>query len=108
MPLFCDICNNLLNIISTADSFHFQCSSCLENYQSTVDDSLRYENIRGTNLVMYQTILSTADKDPMNPKVYKDCSCGSKIVRQVRLNKDMRLVNACISCGKQWIEGSED
>jgi hypothetical protein len=43
----------------------------------------------------------------MNPKVKKECSCGSDVVRQVRLGEDMKLINTCINCNKQWLEGTE-
>jgi DNA-directed RNA polymerase subunit M/transcription elongation factor TFIIS len=108
MPLFCQICNNLLSVIATSDEFYFKCISCQSIYQPDEKDSLRYENIKGTNLIIYKTILQNAGRDPVNPKVKKNCTtCKNDIVRQVRLGEDMRLINICTKCGKQWIEGLE-
>jgi hypothetical protein len=56
---------------------------------------------------VYKVILLNAKHDPVNPKIYKDCSCGSKIVKYVRLGEDMRVINVCVQCDKQWMEGVE-
>lgn len=106
MPLFCQICENLLSVITTADSFYFKCISCQNIYQPDEKDTLRYENTKGTNLLIYKSILKNAGRDPVNPKVDKTCtSCNNNIARQVRLGDDMRLINICTKCNKQWIEG---
>lgn len=108
MPLFCQTCNNLLSRITTSDQFYFRCNSCNQSYNPTDNDTLQYEEIKGTNLVVYKTILQNAGRDPVNPKVKKDCvnnKCDSNIVKQVRLGDDMRLINICPKCNKQWIEG---
>jgi DNA-directed RNA polymerase subunit M/transcription elongation factor TFIIS len=108
MPLFCEICSNLLSVITTADTFHFRCMKCKKDYMPVDEDTLRYEQIKGTNLIIYKTILQNADKDPVNPKVENHCNkCGHNIVRQVRLGNDMRLINVCIKCSNKWIEGIE-
>ena len=106
MPLFCSICNNLLSTITTADSFNFKCLNCHEIYKPTDEDTMIYEDTKGTDLVIYKTILQTAGRDPVNPKVYKDCEkCKKNIVRQVRLGENMRLINTCVNCEYQWVEG---
>ena len=108
MPLFCQECNNLLSIITTADEFFFKCIKCQKTYTPSDDDSLRYDDVKGTNLIIYKTILQNAGKDPVNPKVRKTCKkCESDIVKQVRLGEDMRLINVCVKCDTQWIEGTE-
>lgn len=106
MPRFCETCNNLLSVIATSDEFYFKCIKCQLTYRPSEDDSLRFESTKGTNLIVYKTILKNAGRDPVNPKVRKPCDgCASTIVRQVRLGDDMRLINICINCDKQWIEG---
>jgi len=106
MPLFCTICNNLLSGVSRADNFYFECVSCKEIYKPTAVDTLRHEQIKGTDLVTFKTILQNANRDPVNPKVKKKCTkCDSKYVKQVRLGDDMRLINCCIKCNERWIEG---
>jgi len=108
MPLFCDICNNLLSVITTASTFYFKCAQCQKRFKPLPDDSLRYEESTGINLLIYKKILQNAAKDPLNPKVLRDCpNCKKKtIIRQVRLGDDLRLINTCIKCEKQWIDGA--
>lgn len=107
MPLFCSACSNLLMVITRADSFYFNCSNCHQTYMPDESDTLRYEEINNSKFLNYKTILQNAGRDPMNPKVKKECSCGSDVVRQVRLGEDMKLINTCINCNKQWLEGTE-
>lgn len=106
--MFCPNCNNLLIVETTTDAFHFKCSKCDIRKQPTDLDTLRYESITGTNLAIYKEILLTAGQDPVNPKVVKECSCGSNRARQVRLGQELKLINTCIECKKQWIEGLDD
>jgi len=105
MPLFCTNCNNLLTVVTTADSFYFKCISCQEVFEPTATDTLRREWIKGDDLLVHKTILQNAGRDPANPKVYRDCACGARIAKQVRLGDDMRLINICTGCDKQTIEG---
>lgn len=106
MPLFCEICSNLLTVSTTSDSFLFVCNKCFTTVTPTEKDSLRYEDVAGTDLVIYKAILLNAGQDPVNPKVRKSCACGYKIARQVRLGREMKLINTCIKCNKQWIDGT--
>lgn len=107
MPLFCQICENLLSVVTSVDEFYYKCTSCQQNYKPDANDSLRYEDIKGSNLIIYKTILQNAAKDPVNPKVRKECKCGNDIVTQVRLGDELKLVNTCTKCNKQWLEGTE-
>ena len=108
MPLFCPICENLMVIITTADSFQYQCDKCMTIEQPTDKDTLVHENVTGTNLVIYTSILHNAGRDPVNPKVAKQCNCGYKFSRQVRLGDEMKLINTCIKCNEQWLDGTKD
>lgn len=106
MPLFCKTCNNLLSSITRADTFYFKCVSCKETYQPEPEDTLRFEEIKGTNLSIYKTLLHHAGEDPVNPKIYTNCTkCGNNIAKYVQLGDDMRQINICTNCYKQWIEG---
>lgn len=104
--MFCKICNNLLVDICTADIFKYQCMQCSVIYEPTAEDTLRYDDIKDTNLIIYQTMLQNTNEDPVNNKAYADCKCGYKIVSQIRLNENMRIINTCLKCKAQWIEGS--
>ena len=106
--LFCSICNNLLAVITTADTFYFKCNKCQEKFDPSDEDSERYVVTSGPELTMHQTILLNAGQDPVNPKVNRKCTCGSNIARQVRIGSDMKVINVCISCNRQWFEGIQD
>jgi DNA-directed RNA polymerase subunit M/transcription elongation factor TFIIS len=106
MPLFCTKCSNLLTISTTADSFLFVCSKCGTVETTNEKDSLRYEDVTGTDLIIYKAILLNAGQDPVNPKVKKQCTCGYKIVKQVRLGRELKLINTCTKCNKQWLDGT--
>jgi hypothetical protein len=97
-----------MNIVTTADTFLFKCNKCETTEEPTDKDSLRYEDVSGTNLVVYKAILLNAGRDPVNPKVKKQCDCGNYIVRQVRLGNEMKLINTCTDCNNQWLDGTKD
>ena len=94
MSLFCKDCSNLLSITTTVDEFYFKCIKCQKIYTPDNNDSLRYEDVKGTNLLIYKTILQNAGKDPVNPKVKKECrnykNCKNDILKQVRLGGKQR------------------
>ena len=108
MSLFCKICSNLMFVSTTYDTFLFKCNKCENTEIPTELDTLRYENVTGTNLVVYKSILLNAGKDPVNPKVKKNCECGNNIVTQVRLGSELKLINTCVKCNKQWVDGTKD
>lgn len=108
MAQFCKVCNNLLVVITTSDQFTFRCSKCKITEEPNDKDTLRYEDVTGTNLAIFKEILQTAGQDPVNPKVEKICKCGNNRVRQVRLGKEMKLINTCIACNDQWLEGTRE
>jgi DNA-directed RNA polymerase subunit M/transcription elongation factor TFIIS len=103
--LFCNICNNLLSVITTADTFYFKCNKCQENYTPSDKDTERHVETSNTELTMYKTILLNAGQDPVNPKANRKCVCGNNIVKQVRIGSDMKVINICTKCNKQWYEG---
>jgi len=93
-------------MITTTDEFYYKCVKCQIKIDINDEDTLRFEESKGMNLIIYQTILQNAARDPLNPKVKKQCKfCKNNILRQVRLGEDMRLINICPECNEQWIEG---
>jgi DNA-directed RNA polymerase subunit M/transcription elongation factor TFIIS len=102
MPLFCNICNNLLEKITSYDKFYFKCQQCQKNYEIDENDTLQYEECKGSNLMNSQILLLHASDDPTNPKIEKKCiKCNYNYARQVRVGKDMRLIDTCIKCRNQ-------
>jgi len=105
MKYFCDNCHNLLDINTTNDELTFKCLTCYAVYKSEDDDSLRYEETQGGNLIIFQTILNKAMKDPVNLKAHVTCpKCKYHTAKRVRLGTELRLINICEECGFQWIE----
>ena len=105
MKNFCDNCHNLLDVNTKNDILTFKCLTCYAVYKSEDDDSLRYKETQGGNLVIFQTILNKAKNDPLNLKTYTACpKCKNNISKVVRLGNEMRLINICEECGFQWIE----
>jgi DNA-directed RNA polymerase subunit M/transcription elongation factor TFIIS len=109
MNNFCSSCENLLTSVTTAESMHFRCVKCGTQAPPDPKGTLLYENTKGANLMAYSSILQTAGQDPVCPKVYRKCkSCNNNLVRQVRLGKDMSLINVCIKCSTPWLESTTD
>jgi DNA-directed RNA polymerase subunit M/transcription elongation factor TFIIS len=103
---FCTTCNNILTAITTADEFRFKCVSCNKNYAPNTEHTMLYEHIVGPNFATDIHKLLNASRDPVNPKVFKDCkTCDSKIVKQIQLGEDMKIINVCIKCDNKWLEG---
>jgi len=108
MPLFCKICHNLMIISTTVESFIYQCEKCKITETPSAEDTLVYEDVSGTNLVIYNSILANAGRDQVNPKIRRKCKCGSDLCRQVRLGDEMKLINTCIKCSDQWLDGTRE
>jgi DNA-directed RNA polymerase subunit M/transcription elongation factor TFIIS len=106
MPLFCNQCRNLLVIVSTHDTLMYKCNKCEILEEPSINDYKVYESVSGVNLGTYRSLLAHASQDPVNPKVMKKCKCGYNMSKQVRLGDEMKLVNTCIKCNNQWLDGS--
>jgi DNA-directed RNA polymerase subunit M/transcription elongation factor TFIIS len=105
MKYFCNNCNNLLDINTANDVLSFKCLSCYTLYDADDDDTLRYEDSKSGNLIIFNKILSKAVRDPANIKANVTCpKCNNTIAKRVRLGKELRLINICTSCTFQWIE----
>lgn len=108
MPLFCTDCNNLLTVVTSSDDFKFKCTKCEKIEDPTDEDSLRYEFSGVVDFTLFVQTMANAVRDPVNPKVEKDCTCGNNRAKQVRLGKELKLVNICDKCHRQWLEGTEE
>jgi DNA-directed RNA polymerase subunit M/transcription elongation factor TFIIS len=104
MKYFCDTCNNLLDVNTSNDELTFKCMSCFTSYKSEPDDSLRYEETKTGNLIIFQTILNKAVKDNVNIREYIPCpKCKNTKTKRVRLGDELRLINICEKCNFQWL-----
>ena len=95
-------------MITTSDLFQYKCGKCESIETPSEKDTLVYEDVTGTNLVVFKSILGNAGRDPVNPKVRRACKCGNKFAKQVRLGDEMKLINTCTKCGEQWLDGTRD
>ena len=103
--LFCKVCDNIYSIITTNNKLYFKCQKCKTAVEPNVIDTLRYE-AKSISRIIYGTLLKNAGKDPVNPKVIKECpQCKYTISKQIRVGNDMRLINTCTKCDYQWLEG---
>ena len=99
--MFCQICANLLEVDTVNDQLKFTCMSCHSRYDATDDDSLRYEEVKGSDIAIFKKILEKIAEDPANPKIFRDCKspkCGGNIAKYVRLGDEMKVVYSCIKC----------
>ncbi len=109
MPLFCDLCSNLLVVSTTSDTFHFKCLNCEKNFEPNDTDSLRYEETNTSNYNIYKTLLKNAGDDPINPKIKCTCpKCSHNMAKQIRLGEEMRIINTCIKCKHSWLSISKE
>jgi DNA-directed RNA polymerase subunit M/transcription elongation factor TFIIS len=99
VKLFCRVCNNLLSVDIVNDNLIFICQSCQSRYEAQDDDSLRYEEVKGSDIAIFSKILGKIADDPMNPKIYRDCTeCEHNIAKYVRLGDEHKMVYSCVKC----------
>jgi hypothetical protein len=96
---FCKNCNNLLNVITTHDSFILKCIKCETIEYPKDEDTLRYMETSEQDHNLFKIIMANVDRDPVSPKVFKICACGSKFAKQARIGNEKKLFSKCIQCG---------
>ena len=104
--MFCTVCANLLTVDVVNDSLIFICMACQSRYDATDDDSLRYEDVKGSDIQIFKKILEKIAEDPTNPKMMRECRgkdktkgrCDGKVAKYVRLGEDMKMVYSCVKC----------
>lgn len=100
MPKFCENCNNLLNPITTSVEYYTKCTNCLTTYPVDPEDTMLFEDVKGTKFNVYKKLIDSAHKDPCNPKIKLSCECGSEYHKQIRVGDDMKLIVVCMGCKK--------
>lgn len=99
MKLYCEICSNLLDVDIVNDNLIFICASCQSRYEAQPDDSLRYEEIKGSDIAIFKKILEKITDDPVNPKIKRECKkCKHPISKYVRLGEELKMVYSCVKC----------
>lgn len=101
MKLYCQVCNNLLEVVIKDDVMKFRCESCASEYDPEPDDTLRYEEEKGSDISIFAGILKNITKDPVNPKVRRQCKkCNHGIAKYVQLGDDKKIVYGCLGCNE--------
>ena len=106
MVKFCSECNNLLIPNYKNDELKFQCYMCKIEYLPDDKDTLIYEKIKKSDIMIFEKILNRAGDDPATIKEIIQCikkNCKNNIVKQVRLGDEMKLFNICTVCKTQWL-----
>jgi DNA-directed RNA polymerase subunit M/transcription elongation factor TFIIS len=99
--LFCGVCNNLLRIETIEDELLYRCPLCKTLYETGPDDTLVYEDVKETKVMIYEKLIEKSCYDPAVQKVETRCKkCGDTFGKQIRVGKDMRLVTLCCKCGE--------
>jgi DNA-directed RNA polymerase subunit M/transcription elongation factor TFIIS len=92
--------------ITSAEEFYYKCDKCQKVKMPSAADTMLYEESANPDLTIHTNIINSAARDPVNPKAYRDCkACGYNIVKQVRINRTMNLINVCVQCENKWKEG---
>ena len=101
---FCPLCQNLLFINTQSDELKFVCRACHTSIVGSETDTLRYEEIEGEDITIYNKMLKKIADDPVSHKVRKPCpKCAHDIARDVTLGNDMRTIYICTKCKHQWV-----
>lgn len=108
--MFCEKCRNLLIVNTDNEQLLFSCVSCGSVYKSEPDDSLRYSDVKEDNIMGNEKIIRKMKDDHANPKKYINCpKCGYGIAKQIRSDKEKRLINVCLSnkCNYIWVNPAQ-
>ena len=97
----CDVCNNYMLSNEQLDSFRFHCVACNVERELSDEASLRFEEKKNTNPLVYKTIARNLKDDPAAEKVLRMCPyCHThSYMRKTRLNENLRVRVACMTCG---------
>ena len=108
MTSFCPNCYNLLVVNTTSDALKFECPSCHTSVDGTAEDTLRYEEVEGSDITTYQKQLQKAADDPVGHKIRVTCpACSHGIARDIIVGDDMKVIYTCLKCRHQWFGTSE-
>lgn len=106
MIKFCKFCDNIATPTFYNDELMFKCHVCQLTYPPNDEDTLRYESVKESNVMIFEKILNNAANDPTALKAYKKCinkGCKGNVVKQTVIGSDMHLYNSCTVCKTQWL-----
>jgi DNA-directed RNA polymerase subunit M/transcription elongation factor TFIIS len=99
---FCELCNNILDDITTPTELYYQCTKCNKKTESSDEDTLVFEQDFNKKENSFELLLENAAFDVVNPKKYKECIvCNNQIVSYVIIGDSMKYVYVC-SCGNKF------
>lgn len=105
----CQACDIIQSPRFINDELTFICELCQLSTKSYPEDTLRKERVKGSNVMIYETILNQAVADPATGKARIKClnkKCDSNIVKQVVIGEELYLYNKCVKCGFTWLNNT--
>ncbi len=104
MVKYCNKCENLLTKFFTNDVFGYRCMVCAEEVEPMPEDTLLYDLHKKTDSTLMMEIVNNALYDQITYKVRKQCKfCDNNILKQIRIEPNMELYNACAECKNIWL-----
>ncbi len=106
-PRFCATCSRAMQTDIFTGDVVFRCLACGAQSPATPDELVvgGAEAVTETSLVArFAVLLSSAGRDPVNVRDYRDCACGENTVAVLYLGDAMQMVHAC-SCGRISVAG---
>jgi DNA-directed RNA polymerase subunit M/transcription elongation factor TFIIS len=104
MAEFCDRCASFLLKDTVSGTLKFKCDSCHFEKKARDVDTLMYELTKTDHVNTFRTVLYNAHLDPLNPKARIACKkCSNKMVKQVRVGVDLKLINVCTKCKHRFL-----
>ena len=101
---FCSICRNLLYPNYSNGLLLFECNNCGTMYNSTKNDSLRYDEQPKANNFGIEIMTKNIASDPVNIKIAKKCNkCGYMYSKQIQTGLNMKSVYTCIKCNTIYL-----
>ena len=101
-------CDNILTSFVRNNNLIFQCNICLQEYNSSPDDTLLIDEYlkEDETLYKYQIYLKNAQNDNLTKLIYKDCTnkfCDETIIRVISIDKNGQSIYICPKCGNKFI-----
>ncbi len=105
MVKYCGKCENLLTKYFTNDIFGFRCMVCNEEVEAQPEDTLLYDDMHNKkDNTLFLELVNNALYDPIAFKKRKPCKfCKNMILKQIRVEPNMELYNACVECQNVWL-----
>ena len=104
---FCDACGTMLSSYIKDTSLKFICGGCSKEYDSMDVDTLRYEEINGSNIFINESTIKKIADDDTNPEYELKCvKCGHNRAKYIEMLESCIVINSCTKCKFVWIDNT--